>query len=161
MSEFAATGKKLGAEFSPLSSRPVIVYPCGAAWIGPLRRPCEAAGLRLIAVSTIEECRDAVGRWPHSLVVLELMEGEIESQLGLITAAESGWAAKRVVVIAKGLGADGEMLLRELGACDVITRLADLGRAAAIAKAHARAPLPNPQEMWRETLREIGLPVAE
>lgn len=114
----------------------VVVFPGGATWIGVVRRPLQAIGLRVEAVPTLDACREALKSHPNSLLVLEFTADPAQSPLSLIAEIRERWPATRVVVVGRVLTATCEQMFRELGASDVIRRGTDYGRIIRIAQKH-------------------------
>ena len=116
----------------------VIAFPAGASWTGPLRLMVESLGLKLKTADSTAACREMIEQRPASLLVLEVMPGETNEQLRLLVEISRQRPLSRVVMMLRdgGMSAANELLARELGACDVLSRVSEFDRLRVIVKAH-------------------------
>jgi hypothetical protein len=158
MGEFAVEhAEQFSAKTSSLIRGQVIAYPQRAAWIGLIRRPIEAAGLRLTTPVALQGCRDELARCPSCLFVLELTADGIRQQLEFVTDICERLPGVRTVVVAKQVAAASELMLRELGVCDVLRSVRDFGQLTHIAQTHASQHVQQPNDLISELLRNSEL----
>ncbi len=123
---------------SILSSRLVVCERTGK-WAVAIARHLAADADDIHQTRSLEECWEALAKWPASLAVLELIAANVEPLVRRLADLDRRFPAARAIVVAARSLAAYENLAREAGAIHFETSPRRLDAVAAIWRRHRDA----------------------
>jgi hypothetical protein len=119
------------------------------AWAAALRRELGSATLDQRETRSLVECREVLGLYPASLIVLELTSAGLERELQWLAALWQEFPRARAVAVAERGLESHEWLVRELGCLAFTTSPRELKPIVDLARRYFAA-LPRPEMTFEE-----------
>jgi hypothetical protein len=134
-----------------MSTPKLILCEKSPRWAIALRRSLGRDAPILAQTRALPACGRELASAPASLVAVEIVPGNVEHVLAAWADWSGQFPAARLVALADRPLAAAESLLREGGACSVVTSVRHAGRVARLALRHL-ALVPQPALPLREAI---------
>jgi hypothetical protein len=146
----ASSAANVPSVWSPGPARLIVCEPSGR-WAVALRRELGSSP-RVYEARSVAESWASLAQAPASLLVVEVMPGNLAALLGRMARREREFPRARVAVVADRRLAGHQWLLREAGALTFITSPRRLQGLAELARRHLAAvpepPAGTPEWIW-------------